>query len=154
MRNAWKLFLMCFALSGCASYRPAPLSVRVTSTPSGAEAQLHCPNLPVRQGSTPVTFRVPRYATPCALVLSKEGFKDKQVRLTLDELEKNGAGRVPAEPRPGPIQFTENATPFSVLGALIVRSLDNLRASASERLSTAIMPDAQISVILEPAATP
>jgi hypothetical protein len=141
--------LLCLlALSGCVSSRAAPLSVRVTSAPAGAAAQLHCPNVPVQSGVTPATFRVPAYATPCALLLSREGYRDKRLDVTLDMLQARHSGYV-APPRE-PIRFTEDATPFSLLGALLARGVENLGASLSERATSALVPDARIEVVLEP----
>lgn len=139
--------LLLPVVGGCVSYRPAPLSVSVTSVPTGAAVQLRCPNVDVQRGTTPAKFRVPQYATPCALLLSREGYRDKQLDLTLDMLRTGGAP--PALP-PEPIRFTDEATPFSLLGALIVRSLENLGARVSERASSALVPDARIEVVLEP----
>ena len=143
------LAMLMPALTGCVSYRPAPLSVRVTSVPAGADVQLRCPNVEVQSGITPARFRVPQYATPCALTLSRNGYRDKQLDLTLDMLRTNGvAGTAPP---PEPIHFTDEATPFSLLGALIVRSLKNLGARVAERIESAAVPDARIEVVLEPA---
>lgn len=149
MASTWKTIIFAVSLAGCVSYRPAPLSVSVTSIPAGARAKLSCPNMDVQEGDTPSVFRVPRYATPCALVLSRDGFRSKQFALTLDLLQANScASRREAPPRK-PIRFKEGATPFSLLGALIVRSLDNFAASVGESVGVAVMPDARINVILE-----
>jgi hypothetical protein len=92
---------------------------------------------------------VPRYATSCAIVLSRDGFRSKQVALTLDLLQANSyASRREAPPRKL-IRYKEGATPFTLLGALIVRSLDNFAASVGEGVTVAVMPDARINVILE-----
>jgi hypothetical protein len=148
-----KITAICFALllpalGGCVSYRPAPLSVRVSSVPTGAAVQLRCPNVDVQKGTTPAKFRVPQYATPCALLLSRDGYRDKQLDVTLDMLRSDHL--VHAASPPEPIRFTDEATPFSLLGALIVRSLENLGARVAERASSAIVPDARIEVVLEP----
>jgi hypothetical protein len=140
---------MLLCLGGCVSYRPAPLSVSITSVPAGADVQLRCPNVDVQHGITPARFRIPQYATPCALRLSREGYRDKQLDLTLEMLQTRAPVRV--GPPPKPIHFTDEATPFSLLGALIVRSLENLGTRIAERATTAAIPDSRIEVVLEPA---
>lgn len=141
--------LLCVVgLAGCASYRPAPLNVSVTSVPTRAAVELRCPNVEVQRGTTPARFRVPQYATPCALSVSREGYRDRQLDLTLDMLQTTHA--ISPAPPPKPIHFTEEATPFSLLGALIVRGLENLGASIAERAVTAVVPDARVEVVLEP----
>ncbi len=130
------------------SSRPAPLNVRVTSAPAGAAAQLRCPNVRVQSGVTPATFRVPPYATPCELLLSREGYRDKRLDVTLDMLQPRHSGYV-APPRE-PIRFTDEATPFSLLGALLVRGVENLGAALADRATSAVVPDARIEVVLEP----
>ena len=138
------LLVLLFMATGCASYKPAPLSVRVASIPKGANAELTCPNQPVRSATTPATFRVPPYAMPCMLVVTKAGFETEQRDVRLDSVRTTSG---PAAP-PRPIHFEENATPFSLLGALIVRSLDNLGARVAERATTALRPDVNITVEL------
>lgn len=135
-------------LTGCASSKPVPLSVRVTSVPADADVQLHCPQVEVQQGVTPAKFRIPPYATPCALTVSKSGYRDRRLDVTLDMLQPRGG--LPPAPPPERIHFTEDATPFSLLGALIVRSLDNLGESVAQRVASAAIPDARIEVVLEP----
>src|SRR5688572_18534561 len=84
-------FLFLAGLAGCASYRPAPLSVSVTSVPTRADVQLRCPNVDVQRGVTPARFRVPQYATPCALTVSRDGYRDKRLDLTWDMLQTRHA---------------------------------------------------------------
>ena len=140
------LLIALLMATGCASYKPAPLSVHVASVPNGATAELTCPNQRVRTATTPATFRVPSYAMPCVLVVTKAGFEPEQRNVRLDSVRTTSG---PAAP-PRPIHFDETATPLSLLGALIVRSLDNLGARIAERAATAIRPDVEINVELEP----
>jgi len=143
------LRLVCLTiLAGCASYRPAPLSLRVISVPGEARAELRCPNVDVQNGTTPVKFRVPQYATPCQLTFSRDGYRDKRVDVTWDMLQQNPQPYV--APAPERIHFTEEATPFSLLGALIRRSVENLGARVAERVASTAIPDATIEVVLEP----
>lgn len=151
-----RIGLLTLALTAfaCSGYRPAPLSVAITSDPEGANARLVCPNQPWRQGVTPVTFRVPQYAIPCTLSLSKEGFAEQQLELNSDVLRENAIVRSMAAPAPKPLTLEPTATPLSLLGAAIVRWLDNLGSTAMERVATAAVPDAQVHVILDATGQP
>jgi len=139
------LLLLLIAAIGCVGYKPAPLSVHVTSDPTGARAELRCPQQRVRATPTPARFRVPQYAMPCTLTLQKQGFAEHHREIRIDSIRPSS----PTAP-PRPIHFQETATPLSLLGALIVRSLDNFGARVGERLTTAVTPDAEIHVTLEP----
>ena len=145
-----RFLLVLLALTACTSYRPAPLNVAVTTEPRGADARVTCPNERVREGVTPVRFRIPHYSLPCTLVLSKSGFEEKRMKLTFDLIDQNRIGHEPPRPAPPPPTFQPGATPFSLLGHFITRWLDNLGEKAVERTSTMLVPDAKLHVELEP----
>jgi hypothetical protein len=149
MKRKWILACVLGA-TACAGYRPAPLSIAVTTDPSGARAQLICPNERPRSGVTPVTFRIPQYAVSCELLLSKPGFQDERRELTSDELDRNRVGHAPASPPPPPLTFQPGATPLTLLSALFTRWLDNVGTSVAERTSTMLVPDVRLHVELSP----
>jgi hypothetical protein len=146
------LLVLCVIAAGaCRTYRPAPLAVRITSAPSGATAVLSCPTTPdvePQTAKTPETFRIPMWASPCSVVVSKEGWVTREQTLQRDQLRARLDVRAnTVEPRP---TLQPGATPWSVLGLFIVRWLNNVGDTVSERVSTSITPDVTVHIVLEP----
>src|SRR5437870_668115 len=69
----------------CASVISGPReSIRVDSTPAGAEAAIFCNGIHVTQGVTPAKLNIARNAGKCTVTVSKGGFSDQSVALEDD----------------------------------------------------------------------
>lgn len=96
VRHAAALLTICLAAVSCRSYHSAPLALRVTSEPSGAVAELACPQMPEfepRRETTPATFHLPIYTSPCKVTVSKEGWSTEERALDRDVLRPRGGIR-------------------------------------------------------------
>lgn len=70
----------CLPLISCASAMSGRFEdIRVSSSPSQANATLLCANRPSGEGLTPVTFKIRRNAGDCTLTLRKDGYEDHNV---------------------------------------------------------------------------
>lgn len=132
----------------CAS-GPAPIVVRVTSNPSDSLAKLRCPNIPQfteQQEQTPARFRIPADFVRCEVDVSKENWQPQLVPITRDQIRGGGQPQVASADR---ITLQPGATPFSLLGALIVRWFHNIGVAMNERVNAEISPEIRIHVELK-----
>lgn len=58
-----------------------PERISIDSIPSGADVEIDCPSSPKSTGVTPTSVPIPRSAADCSVVVSKAGFKTRQVTL-------------------------------------------------------------------------
>lgn len=76
----WLAFLIPLLLTSCATINTGTHEeIRVSSSPSQANATLVCAGRPAGEGATPITFKIRRNAGDCVMTLRKEGFEEKTV---------------------------------------------------------------------------
>jgi hypothetical protein len=80
MRRIGVAILGTLLLASCATITTGTHEkIRVSSSPSQADATLVCEGRPSGEGKTPVTFEIRRNAGDCTLTLRKEGFEQKTI---------------------------------------------------------------------------
>lgn len=80
MKMCWIAILLL--TTGCATvWKRADERIAVESTPSGADAAIHCAGDVRGNGVTPARITIPRRADGCVLSISKQGFATTVVPL-------------------------------------------------------------------------
>src|SRR5687767_5427953 len=76
------LAIALITLTGCATMAGrGPERISIDSIPSGADVEIDCPSSPKSTGVTPTSVAIPRSAADCSVVVSKAGFKTRQLTL-------------------------------------------------------------------------